>query len=243
MPTSLCAGAASARAGRRPAQQPKEFPLSDGIEDRAGDAKGWPVEPVAARIPWLHGIYAWTMAQAAAPYALWMLALIAFAESSVFPIPPDVLLIPMVLAMRDRAWLIAGVCTIASVAGGFLGYAIGALLFEALGQPILAFYGYLDRFAAFQMRYNAWGAWIVFFAGLTPFPYKVITIASGVTGLDLATFGIASVLARGLRFFMVAALLWYVGPPIKRFIEANLGWLTIAFFVLLFGGFLLVKLL
>jgi membrane protein YqaA with SNARE-associated domain len=183
------------------------------------------------------------MAQAATPYALWMLALIAFVESSVFPIPPDVLLIPMVLAMRDRAWLIAGVCTIASVAGGFLGYAIGALLFEALGQPILAFYGYLDQFAEFRMRYNAWGAWIVFFAGLTPFPYKVITIASGVTGLDLVTFGIASVLARGLRFFMVAALLWYVGPPMKRFIEANLGWLTIAFFLLLFGGFVAVKLL
>lgn len=208
-----------------------------------GSAERWPAQPATARIPWLHGLYEWTMAQAAAPYALWMLALIAFVESSVFPIPPDVLLIPMVLAMRERAWLIAGVCTIASVAGGFLGYAIGALLFEALGQPILAFYGYLERFAEFQMRYNAWGAWIVFFAGLTPFPYKVITIASGVTGLDLVTFGIASVLARGLRFFMVAALLWYVGPPMKRFIEANLGWLTIAFFILLFGGFLLVRLL
>lgn len=183
------------------------------------------------------------MAQAATPYALWMLALIAFLESSAFPIPPDVLLIPMVLAMRERAWLIAGVCTIASVAGGFLGYAIGALLFETIGRSILEFYGYLERFAEFQARYNEWGAWIVFFAGLTPFPYKVITIASGVTGLDLVTFGIASALARGLRFFMVAALLWYVGPPMKRFIEANLGWLTVAFFALLFGGFLLVRLL
>jgi membrane protein YqaA with SNARE-associated domain len=217
--------------------------LSEPIEGRADAPRGWPAEPVASRIPWLHRLYQWTMAQAAAPYALWMLALVAFVESSVFPIPPDVLLIPMVLAMRDRAWFIAGMCTIASVAGGFLGYAIGALLFETIGRSILEFYGYVDQFAEFQASYNAWGAWIVFFAGLTPFPYKVITIASGVTGLDLVTFGIASVFGRGMRFFLVAALLWYVGPPMKRFIEANLGWLTIAFFVLLFGGFLLVKLL
>jgi membrane protein YqaA with SNARE-associated domain len=217
--------------------------LSEPIEERVVEAHGWPAKPAAARIPWLHGLYDWTMAQAATPYALWMLALVAFIESSVFPIPPDVLLIPMVLAMRERAWLIAGLCTIASVAGGFLGYAIGALLFETIGRSILELYGYLDQFAEFQASYNAWGAWIVFFAGLTPFPYKVITIASGVTGLDLVTFGIASVFGRGMRFFMVAALLWYVGPPVRRFIEANLGWLTIAFFVLLFGGFLAVKLL
>ena len=217
--------------------------MSEPIEGRADAPRGWPAEPVASRIPWLHRLYQWTMAQAAAPYALWMLARVAFVESSVFPIPPDVLLIPMVLAMRERAWFIAGMCTIASVAGGFLGYAVGALLFETLGRPILEFYGYVDQFAEFQASYNAWGAWIVFFAGLTPFPYKVITIASGVTGLDLVTFGIASVFGRGMRFFLVAALLWYVGPPMKRFIEANLGWLTIAFFVLLFGGFLLVKLL
>ena len=167
------------------------------------------------------------MAQAETPYALWTLALISFVESSVFPIPPDVLLIPMVLAAPTRAWLIAGVCTVSSVVGGLAGYAIGALLFETLGQPILAFYGYLERFAEFQASYNDWGAWIVFGAGLTPFPYKVITIASGVTGLDLATFTIASVFGRGLRFFALAALLWWFGPPIRRFIERNLGWLTI----------------
>jgi membrane protein YqaA with SNARE-associated domain len=217
--------------------------LSDGIEERVGEARGWPAKPVAARIRWLHGMYEWTMAQAAAPYALWMLALVSFVESSVFPIPPDVLLIPMVLAMLDRAWLIAGVCTIASVAGGYLGYAIGALLFETLGRTILELYGYAPQFAEFRASYNAWGAWIVFFAGLTPFPYKVITIASGVTGLDLVTFGVASVFGRGMRFFAVAALLWWFGPPIKRFIEQNLGWLTIAFFVMLFGGFLLIRLL
>ncbi|MGH6917805.1 MAG: YqaA family protein, partial [Geminicoccaceae bacterium] len=104
-------------------------------------------------------------------------------------------------------------------------------------------YGYFDKFADFQERYNAWGAWIVFGAGLTPFPYKVITIASGVTGLNLGTFMVASVLARGLRFFMVAALLCYFGEPIKTFIERNLGWLTVLFFVLLLGGFLVLRLL
>ena len=192
---------------------------------------------------WVHGLYEWTMSQATRPYALWTLALVSFIESSVFPIPPDVLLIPMVLAAPSRAWWIATVCTAASVLGGLLGYAIGALLFESLGQPILAFYGYLEKFAEFQARYNEWGAWIVFGAGLTPFPYKVITIASGVTLLDPVTFGIASTLARGLRFFAVAALLWWFGEPIRLFIERNLGWLTVLFFVLLFGGFLVLRLL
>jgi membrane protein YqaA with SNARE-associated domain len=183
------------------------------------------------------------MDQAAGPYALWILAAIAFLESSLFPIPPDVLLIPMVIAAPRRAWLIAGVCTVSSVVGGLVGYGIGALLFDAVGQPVLDFYGYADKFAQFRGSYNDWGAWIVFGAGLTPFPYKVITIASGVTGLNLATFMIASVLARGLRFFLVTALLWYFGAPIKRFIERNLGWLTVLFFVLLLGGFLLLRLL
>jgi membrane protein YqaA with SNARE-associated domain len=192
---------------------------------------------------WVHGLYEWTMAQATRPYALWTLALVSFIESSVFPIPPDVLLIPMVLAAPSRAWWIATVCTVASVLGGLLGYAIGALLFEAVGRPILEFYGYVDQFADFQVRYNEWGAWIVFGAGLTPFPYKVITIASGVTGLDPGTFTIASIVGRGMRFFMVAALLWWFGEPMRRFIERNLGWLTILFFALLFGGFLVIKLL
>ncbi len=197
----------------------------------------------AARPSWLQRLFAWTMDQAASPHALWILAAISFLESSMFPIPPDVLLIPMVIAAPRRAWLIAGVCTVSSVVGGMVGYAIGALLFDAIGRPVLEFYGYFDKFAQFQESYNEWGAWIVFGAGLTPFPYKVITIASGVTGLNFTTFMIASVLARGLRFFLVAALLWYFGAPIKRFIEGNLGWLTILFFALLLGGFLLLRLL
>lgn len=177
------------------------------------------------------------MALAAHRHALLALALISFAESSVFPIPPDVLLIPMILAARERAWTIALVCTVASVAGGVAGYGIGALLFDTVGRPIVEFYGYLDRFHEFQARYEEWGAWIVAGAGFTPFPYKVITITSGVMHLDFAVFMIASVLSRGARFFLVAALLWYFGPPIRSFIERYLPQLTILFFLLLFGGF------
>ena len=191
----------------------------------------------------LRRLYDWTMLQAAKPHALSILAAISFIESSVFPIPPDVLLIPMILAQRQRAFWIAGVCTLASVAGGFLGYFIGYGLYETVGVPILNFYGYLDKFTDFQGMYNEYGAWIVFFAGLTPFPYKVITIASGVTHLDLGVFGIASVLSRGLRFFLVATLLWYFGPWIRTFIDRYFGWLTLAFFALLFGGFALLALL
>ena len=189
----------------------------------------------------LQRLYDWTLGLAAHRHALLALAVISFAESSFFPIPPDVLLIPMVLAARDRAWIIAGVCTAASAVGGLAGYAIGYFLFETVGQPILELYGAMDAFAAFQARYNEWGAWIVAGAGFTPFPYKVITIASGVTGLDLATFTVASTVSRGARFLLVAALLWYFGPVIRRFIEGNLALLTTTFFVLLLGGFLAVR--
>jgi len=174
-------------------------------------------------------------------HALLALAVISFAESSVFPIPPDVLLIPMILAARERAWLIAGVCTAASVVGGVFGYTIGALLFDTLGQPIVEFYGYLDRYQEFQAGYEEWGAWIVAGAGFTPFPYKVITITSGVMQLDFGVFMIASIASRGARFFLVAALLWYFGPPIRSFIERYLAQLTILFFVLLFGGFVALR--
>ena len=186
-------------------------------------------------------LYDWTMGLAARKNALWALAAIAFIESSVFPIPPDVMLLPMVLAAPRRAWVIAGVATLASVMGGFLGYAIGALLFESVGQPVLEFYGYGEKFTEFQLRYNEWGFWIVLVAGFTPFPYKVITIASGVAGLDLLTFALASVVSRGARFFIVAALLWRFGPAIRSFIEKYLGLLTVLFMVLLIGGFVAIK--
>jgi len=149
----------------------------------------------------------------------------------------------MVIAMRQRAWLIAGICTVASVAGGTAGYGIGFFLYESVGQGILEFYGKLEKFSSFQALYNEWGAWIVMMGGLTPFPYKVITIASGVTGLNIVTFTIFSIIARGLRFFLVAWLLWKFGAPIKIFIERYLGLLTVAFLVLLFAGFFALKFL
>jgi len=186
-------------------------------------------------------LYDWTMNAATherAPVALFW---VAFIESSVFPIPPDVMLVPMVLAQRAKAWWFAAIATAGSVIGGVLGYAIGYFVFETIGEPILAFYGMTDAFHEFAARYNEWGAWIVFIAGVTPFPYKVITIASGATQLNLAVFMIASVLARGLRFFLVAGLLYWVGQPIRTFIEQRLGLVTTLFVILLLGGFIAIK--
>lgn len=189
----------------------------------------------------LHGLYDWTMKWAAHRHALAALFVVAFVESSVFPIPPDILIIPMVLASREKAWRIATVCTVASVLGGLAGYGIGYFLYESVGRPLLDFYGYGTQFSAFQARYNEWGAWIVAGAGLTPFPYKVITIASGVTGLDIVAFGLSSLASRGLRFFVEAALLWRFGAPIRNFVETHLNRLAILFFILLLGGFLALR--
>ncbi len=188
----------------------------------------------------LRRLYDWTLGLAGHRHALWALAGVSFAESSVFPVPPDILLVPMVLAARRRAWAIAGVCALASVAGGLAGYGIGYFLYEAVGRPLLEFYGYGARFAEFQALYHDWGAWIVAGAGFTPFPYKVITIASGVVALDPVTFTLASAVSRGGRFFIEAALLWHFGPPIRRFIEANLPLVTGLFFAALFAGFVVV---
>lgn len=186
-------------------------------------------------------LYDWTIRMADHPRALWVLAFVAFVESSVFPIPPDVLMIPMILARPNRAWLVAAVAMIASVVGGLLGYAIGALAYEQIGQPILESLGKTDAMGEFSTRFNDFGFWAVLTAGITPFPYKVITIMSGWTGMPLATFIITSILARGLRFFLVAGLLWKFGSPIREFIEKRLGLMTILFVVLLFGGFYAVR--
>lgn len=189
----------------------------------------------------LRALYDWTLRLAAHRRASWALGGVSFIESSVFPIPPDVVLIPMILADRTRAFRLALICTIASVLGGIAGYLLGALLFEQVGQPLLEFYGYADKFANFSSQYNEHGAWIVAFFGLTPFPYKVITIASGVSALSPMVFIVASVISRGARFFLVAALLWKFGEPIREFIERWLGWLTLLFFVLLIGTFVVLK--
>lgn len=189
----------------------------------------------------LRRLYDWTIDLARTPYALWALAVVAFIESSVFPIPPDVLMIPMIIARPSRAFVIAGVATLASVLGGILGYGIGWGLFETVGRPVLEFYGKDAYFGEFAQRYNEYGAWMVLFAGVTPFPYKVITIMSGATGLSVPVFMVASVLARGLRFFVVAALLWKFGAPIRDFIERRLGLMFTLFMVLLIGGFVAVR--
>jgi len=185
--------------------------------------------------------YDWTVSMAQSPYALWALAFVAFLESSVFPIPPDLLMIPMILARPSRAFLIATVCLVSSVLGGMLGYWIGYGLFESVGRPVLEFYGKDAYFEEFRANYNAWGAWAVLIAGVTPFPYKVITILSGTTALSLPVFIAASIVARGLRFFIVAALLWKFGTPIRDFIERRLGLMFTLFVVILLGGFLLVR--
>ena len=175
--------------------------------------------------------------------AMYFLFAVAFIESSFFPIPPDVMLIPMVLAAPAKAWRIAGIATAASVVGDAFGYAIGVFFFDLIARPILTFYGYMHQFDVFKDYYHEWGAWIVFGAGITPFPYKVITIASGVVHLDFAVFMLASVVARGMRFYLVAWLLKKYGDPMKDYIEKNLGMLSVLFLLLLLGGFACIKFL
>lgn len=182
-------------------------------------------------------LYDRTIALAGHRHALWALAAVAFIESSVFPIPPDVLLIPMILATPSRAFGFAAVATLASVLGGMLGYAIGWGLMDAVGWPLLNFYGKADAFQTLSARFNDWGGWAVLIAGVTPFPYKVITIFSGTTGLNLPLFIGVSILARALRFFLVAALLWRFGAPVRDFIERRLGMVFTVFVLLLVGGF------
>ena len=191
----------------------------------------------------LQRLYDWTMALADHPKALWALFLISFVEASVFPIPPDVLMIAMVLAAPQLAWVIALTALAGSVLGGLAGYGIGAFFYEGLGKPILESLGKADAMGEFNTRFNEFGFWPVLIAGLTPFPFKVITIMSGWTGLPLMTFIITSIIARGLRFYIVAALLWKFGAPIRAFIEKRLGLMFILFVAILGGGFYLVKFL
>lgn len=189
----------------------------------------------------LRRLYDWTMSLAARRDAEKALAAVSFVESSVFPIPPDVLLIPMVLADRRRWMRIAVVCTAASVAGAMLGYLIGFFLFELIGQRIIGFYGAEDSFASIERWYDTWGGWGVLFAAITPFPYKVLTIFSGFVGMNPVTFIVVSVIGRGFRFFLVSWLLYHYGEPIRAFIEKYLGLLFTLFMVLLIGGFVAVR--
>lgn len=191
----------------------------------------------------LRKIYDLVLKWSASKNAVYYLFAVAFIESSFFPIPPDIMLIPMILAAKDKAWRYAGIATIASVLGGYFGYAIGMFFFEIIAKPLIEFYHLMPQFEEFKSYYSQYGSWIVFGAGITPFPYKIITIASGAVSLNLTVFTIASVLARGLRFYIIAALLYKFGTPMKSFIEKNLGLLSILFFIALIAGFYAVKFL
>ncbi len=185
-------------------------------------------------------LYAWTLHLSGSKHAMPALAAVSFIESSVFPIPPDVMLIPMCIARRDKAFFYATVCTVASVLGGLLGYAIGYFLFETLGKQILEIYHITEKFADMQARYDQYGGWIIFAKGLTPFPFKILTIVSGVMHMDLHIFVLSAIAARAMRFYLVAGLLWKFGAPIQAFIEKYLGWVTLAFLAVLIGGFVAI---
>lgn len=192
----------------------------------------------------LKRIYDWCIDAAHKPYALWIMGVVAFAESSFFPVPPDVMLIPMSLARPQRAWVYAAVCTVTSVVGGLLGYAIGALLFDSVGHWLIQVYGLGDKVDAFRASYAQWGAVIILLKGLTPIPYKLVTITSGFAGYNLVLFILCSIVARGGRFFIVAILLNRYGDWIRERIEKHLGlWVALGALLLVLGFVVAIKLI
>ncbi|MCB4821281.1 YqaA family protein [Roseicella aerolata] len=191
----------------------------------------------------LRALYDRVLALSAHRHAPGWLAGVSFAESSVFPIPPDAMLIPMCIARPDQAYRYAFICTIASVLGGIAGYAIGYYLFEALAEPVLRAYGYADALLRFESWYEQWGATVILIKGLTPIPYKIVTIASGAAKFSFAIFIAASVVTRGARFFLLAFLLRRFGPPIRDFIERRLTLVTTSAAAGIVAGFVVLKFL
>ncbi len=184
----------------------------------------------------LRRVYDWCIGAAGKPHATWAMGAVSFAESSFFPVPPDAMLIPMALARPDRAYHYALVCTIASVLGGILGYIIGAVLYDSLGQWLMQLYGYGDKVEAFREAYAAYGTWIILLKGITPIPYKIVTITSGFAGYNFVLFVIFSVITRGARFFLTAFLLHYFGPHIREEVEKRMTfWFTVSLSVLVLG--------
>lgn len=184
----------------------------------------------------LRRLYDWCLDAAHKPHAMWTLGAIAFAESSFFPIPPDVMLIPMALARPQRAYVMAAWCTVASVAGGLLGYAIGGLLYDSVGGWLIHLYGYGDKVETFRAAYAQWGAWIILLKGLTPIPYKIVTITSGFAGYNLGLFIVFSIIARATRFFVLAFLLHRYGERARHIIEKRLGlWVLLGASVVVIG--------
>ncbi len=185
-------------------------------------------------------LYDWMLRMAGHRHALWIMAAVAFAESSFFPIPPDVMVVPMILARRDRAWLIATVCTVASVLGGAFGYAIGYYLYDSVGHWLIQVYGMEGGIESFRHRFAEYGAWIVLLKGLTPIPFKLVTIASGFSGFNFALFMLCALITRGARFYLIGWLLRRYGAPIQAFIEERLTLVSWAFLIILVGGFAVV---
>jgi membrane protein YqaA with SNARE-associated domain len=184
----------------------------------------------------LRRAYDWCIAAAYQPYALWLLGIVSFAESSFFPIPPDTMLIPMSLARPEKAWTYAALCTVTSVAGGVLGYAIGALLFDTVGHWLISLYGYGDKVEGFRESVAKWGALIILVKGFTPIPYKIVTITLGIAGYNVWLFIALSILTRGMRFFLIALLLNRYGPMAREMIEKRLGfWLLVSAAIILIG--------
>jgi membrane protein YqaA with SNARE-associated domain len=184
----------------------------------------------------LRRLYDWCINAADKPYAMWLLGAVSFAESSFFPMPPDVMLIPMALARPERAYVMAAWCTATSVAGGIAGYAIGALLYDSVGAWLIQLYGYGDKVEAFRAAYAQWGAWIILLKGLTPIPFKIVTITSGFAGYNLGLFVLFSIITRGGRFFVLAFLLHRYGEQARHIIEKRLGlWVTLGAAVLVLG--------
>jgi membrane protein YqaA with SNARE-associated domain len=184
----------------------------------------------------LRRLYDWCIDAAGKPHATWIMGVVSFVESSFFPVPPDAMLIPMALSRPDRAYFYASICTLTSVAGGLLGYAIGAFLYDSLGLWLMTLYGYGGKIEAFTEAYREWGTWIILFKGVTPIPYKIVTIASGFSHYPVIPFVLLSIIARGMRFYLVAFLLNRYGPRARAIIEERLGfWVTISAVVLVAG--------
>tara|TARA_B100001248_G_C27217513_1_gene378741 strand:+ start:59 stop:643 length:585 start_codon:yes stop_codon:yes gene_type:complete len=186
-------------------------------------------------------LYNWTLEQSSKKHASWFLAFISFIESSIFPIPPDVVLIPMIIAKRTKAFILAFVCTTFSVFGGLFGYLIGFALFNSVGIILVNFYGMNEYIENLKEYYSNYGVWFVLIAGFTPFPFKIITIASGLFQLNLIAFILCSFVARGCRFYLIAFLLYLFGETIKNFIDKYFNILTILFFIFLICGVLFLS--
>lgn len=189
----------------------------------------------------LRELYDWTLRSAGTPQAVWALAAVCFLQSLFLPVPPSLLLIPMVLARRARAWTFAGISTLSSAAGGLAGYAICYFLFEAVGETLFGLWGYAAELDEFETYRREWGAWIVVAGALTPLPYKLVAVACGAARLDLRVFILASLLSRGFRFYVEATLIWYFGPPVRALIERHLSAATVIGLVLVVGVWLLLR--